>query len=52
MNREGYIKIMFAVARLIVVIMVEAGGTPVQSAKRIANALLQATVGKKLDPNE
>ena len=52
MNREGYVKIMFAVARLIVVIMVEAGRTPVESAKKIANAFLQATVGKKFDKDE
>jgi len=52
MNRESYIKVMFAVARLIIVIMVEAGKTPVESATKIANALLQATVGKKLDSNE
>ena len=49
MNREGYIKIMKAVAHLIIVIMQEAGKVPFQSAKKIASSFLSATTGKKYD---
>ena len=49
MNSQGYIKIMFALAKLIMVIMIEAGKVPIETARKIASALLQASTGKKLD---
>lgn len=49
MNKEGYIRIMRAVAHLIIVIMVEAGRVPMANATRIAQAFLQATVAKKIE---
>jgi hypothetical protein len=52
MNREGYIRIMRAVANLIIVIMQEAGRVPLKAAQRIADAFLRATVGKKLDEDK
>ncbi len=45
MNRQGYIKIMKAVANLIIVIMTEAGRVPLESAKKVANAFLQVVIG-------
>ena len=49
MNRQGYIKIMQAVANLIIVIMTEAGKVPLESAKKVANAFMQAVTGKPAD---
>jgi len=46
MNKEGYIKIMRAVAHLIIVIMQEAGRVPFKSARKIADAFLRATTGR------
>ena len=46
MNREGYIKIMRAVAHLIIVIMQEAGRVPFTTAKKISDSFLRATTGK------
>lgn len=52
MNRESYIKVMRAIAHLIIVIMQEAGKTPFLSAKKIADAFLNATVGKTTENEE
>jgi hypothetical protein len=49
MNRQGYIKIMRAVAHLIIVIMQEAGRVPFESARKVADAFLSATTGQKVD---
>jgi|694.fasta_scaffold72074_7 hypothetical protein len=46
MNRQGYIKIMQAVANLIIVIMTEAGKVPVDSARKVGDAFMQAVTGK------
>ena len=52
MNREGYIRIMRAIANLIVVVMQEAGKVPLKSAQKVADAFLRATVGKTLEDNK
>ena len=52
MNREGYIKIMRAIAHLIIVIMQEAGRVPFLSAKKVADAFLRATTGKLTESEE
>lgn len=52
MNREGYIKIMKAIAHLIIVVMQEAGKVPLASAKRVADAFLSATTGKKMEEKQ
>jgi hypothetical protein len=49
MNREGYIRIMKALAHLIIVILQEAGKVPFISAKKVADAFLRATIGKPTD---
>lgn len=49
MNREGYIRIMRALANLIIVIMQEAGKVSLDSAKRVADAFMKATTGKPFD---
>jgi len=43
---QSYIKVMRAAANLLLVIMTEIGKMPLESAKKIISALLQATIGK------
>jgi len=43
---------MKAIAHLIIVVMQEAGKVPLQSAMKVANAFMGATVGKKYDDIE
>ena len=45
MNRQGYINIMKAVVNLIVVIMIEAGKVPIESAKKVGENILKAITG-------
>lgn len=45
MDRKGYIRIMNALVNLIVVIMVEAGKVPLESAKKVGQNILKATTG-------
>ena len=45
MNRQGYIRIMSAAVNLIVVIMVEAGKVPLDSAKKVGENILKAVTG-------
>lgn len=49
MTREGYIKIMQAVAHLVKVIMIEAGKSSIDSANKVYYAIVQATTGKKIE---
>lgn len=45
MNRQGYIRIMKAVVNLIVVIMVEAGKVPLESASKVGENIMKALTG-------
>jgi hypothetical protein len=45
MNRAGYIKIMQALVNLMIVIMVEAGKVPLDSATKIGSSILKAITG-------
>lgn len=45
MDKAGYVKIMQAAINLIVVIMVEAGKVPLDSAKKIGQNILKAVTG-------
>lgn len=49
MNRKGYIRIMQAVANLIVVIMVEAGRVPLESATKVGQNIMKALTGTPQD---
>lgn len=46
MNKASYIKVMKAVGELIYVLMVEGGKVPPDSARKIVNAFLQASIGQ------
>lgn len=45
MNRQSYIRIMQAVVNLMIVIMVEAGRVPLDSANKIGENILKAITG-------
>jgi hypothetical protein len=46
MNSEGYFRIMKAITNLIVVLMVEAGKVPTESAQKVGSNILKAITGK------
>lgn len=45
MNRAGYIRVMRALVNLVVVIMIEAGKVPAQSAQKVGENILKAVTG-------
>lgn len=45
MNRQGYIRIMQALCNLIMVIMVEAGKVPLDSARKVSENIMKAITG-------
>jgi hypothetical protein len=45
MNKGGYIRIMQAAVNLIIVIMVEAGKVPMESARKVGDNILKALGG-------
>jgi len=47
--RDSYVKIMIALINLMVVIMVEIGKVPINSAKLIGNNVFKAITGKTED---
>jgi hypothetical protein len=49
MNRSGYVKIMSALIRLMVTIMVEAGKVPIASAEKVGANVMKAITGRSED---
>ena len=49
MNSKGYFKIMEAAVNLIIVIMVEAGRVPYDSAKKVGENIYKAVTGSSMD---
>jgi len=45
MNKAGYIRIMSALVNLLVVIMVEAGKVPLQTAFKVGENVMKAVTG-------
>lgn len=45
MDKQGYVKVMQAVVNLIVVLMVEAGKVPLNSAKKVGENIMKAVTG-------
>lgn len=46
MDRKGYIRVMKAIVNLIVVIMIEVGKVPIESAQKIGQNIMKATTGE------
>jgi len=45
MDRKGYVRVMQAITNLIVILMVEVGNVPIDSAKKVGENILKAITG-------
>jgi hypothetical protein len=52
MNRKNYIKIIMAIIKLLVTVMVEAGRVPIDSATKVGDNVLKAITGLRHDAAE